>query len=158
MRGLHLSRFTLEKEVLKLACKSFSKEKLFELKKIVTLQEELEGQKRKEWEFHKLDTQFHQIIFATNEKENIWTSIIRLSTHYNRIRILFEMEHSFNHAISQHKEILHIIENKDIHKVEDILKKHIIEPMKLWNHYYKRDNALLNYFDFSSRKFSMLGC
>ena len=56
-------RYTLEKEVLKLACESFPKTTMFDLKKNMVLQEELIGQKGREREFHMLDKEFHQIIY-----------------------------------------------------------------------------------------------
>ena len=107
-------RFTLEKEVLKLACESFPQDQILELKRNIALQEELLGQIGVEREFHKLDKKFHQIIYFGNKRENVWDSITRLSTHYNRIRLLSEMAHSFDVVIDQHKEIVRIIENKEI--------------------------------------------
>ena len=99
-------RFTLEKEVLKLACESFPQDQILELKRNIALQEELLGQIGVEREFHKLDKKFHQIIYYGNKRENVWDSITRLSTHYNRIRLLSEMAHSFDVVIDQHKEIV----------------------------------------------------
>ena len=129
-------RFTLEKEVLRLSCESFPQEKILELKRNIALQEELLGQIGVEREFHKLDKNFHQIIYFGNKRENVWDSITRLSTHYNRIRLLSEMAHSFDVVVDQHKEIVRIIENKEIDKVESIVRKHIIEPMKTWKDLY----------------------
>ena len=129
-------RFTLEKEVLKLACESFPQDQILELKRNIALQEELLGQIGVEREFHKLDKNFHQIIYFGIKRENVWDSITRLSTHYNRIRLLSEMAHSFDVVVDQHKEIVRIIENKEIDKVESIVRKHIIEPMKTWKDLY----------------------
>ena len=107
-------RFTLEKEVLKLACESFPQDQILELKRNIALQEELLGQIGVEREFHKLDKKFHKIIYFGIKRENVWDSITRLSTHYNRIRLLSEMAHSFDVVVDQHKEIVRIIENKEI--------------------------------------------
>ena len=68
-------RFTLEKEVLKLSCETFPQDKLLELKKNVAIQEVLLHQKGMEMDFHKLDTEFHYIIFEGNKKENVWAAI-----------------------------------------------------------------------------------
>ena len=65
-------RYTLEKEILKLSCEKFSKENLFNLKKNYMLQEELIGNPGTEREFHRLDSEFHKIIFMANNKKNIW--------------------------------------------------------------------------------------
>ena len=101
-------RFTLEKELLKLSCESFPQEKLLELKKNIAIQEVLLDQEGMEMDFHQLDTEFHYIIFEGNKKENVWAAVRRLGTHYNRIRILSEMENRFDDAVDQHKEIIAI--------------------------------------------------
>lgn len=140
-------RKTLETEILKLSCKSFPNDMLVELKKNLGLQERLLGQKGMEHEFHKLDKQFHYIIFQGNKKENAWALINRISTHYNRIRLLSEMKYSFGDAIVQHKHIIHIIENKEVEKVDKLVSQHIIEPIKFWKDLYKTDSPYVNYFD-----------
>jgi DNA-binding GntR family transcriptional regulator len=140
-------RFFLEKEVLKLACKSFPYESLLDLKKNVALQKELIGLKGAEQEFHKLDTKFHHIIYQGNQKENVWAAITRLSTHYNRIRVLSEMEQSFERAVMQHEQFIQIIENKEEEKVEVIVKEHILDPIKTWEVLYSDDSPYLDYFE-----------
>lgn len=140
-------RITLEREILKLSCESFPEDKLSDLKKNVVLQEMLLGQKKMEREFHKLDTQFHLIIFKGNNKENAWGAVTRLGTHYNRMRLLSEMEHSFSQAVMQHKNIIQIIENKEVEKVEEVVKQHIIEPIKLWEDLYKAGSPYEKFFD-----------
>lgn len=139
-------RFTLEKEVLKLACTSFPEEELLELKKNTALQKLLMGQNGKAPEFHKLDTEFHHIIFRGNKKENVWTSITRLSTHYNRIRLLSEMEHSYDETIRQHLRILEIIENKELENAEKMVQEHILWPMKNWEVLYHPGSSHASYF------------
>ena len=104
IREASFMRYTLEKEVLKLACESFPKTSIYDLKKNMVLQEELIGLKGKEIDFHLLDKEFHQIIFKGNQKENIWEAITRISTHYNRMRLLSEMRYSYDEVIAQHAE------------------------------------------------------
>ncbi|WP_455661755.1 GntR family transcriptional regulator [Pradoshia sp.] len=139
-------RFFLEKEVLKLACESFPKSALYDLKKNLALQEDLVGEKGVERDFHLLDKQFHYIIFKANQKEHIWEAIIRISTHYNRMRLLSEIRHSFEEAIEQHRKILNILESKDCELVEEIVKLHIIEATKLWEDLYRKDSPYSHYF------------
>ncbi|MCQ6275660.1 GntR family transcriptional regulator [Bacillus sp. V3B] len=145
-------RVTLEKEVLKESCESFPKEKLFELKRNIFLQEELLGQKGTERTFHKLDTDFHHIIFQGNNRENVWGAIIRLSTHYNRIRLLSEMkEHNLSDKIAQHKNIVKIIENKEVDQVEESVREHIIEPIKHWGDLYDPNSVYAHYLDLTHK-------
>ncbi len=140
-------RYNLEKEVLNLACESFPLENLLELKKNLALQKQLIGRKESEREFHRLDTNLHHIIYQGNQKENVWGAITRLGTHYNRIRVLSEIQYSFDEAIAQHEIIVSIIENKEKDKVEEIVRQHILEPMKLWESLFSKDSPYLNYFD-----------
>ncbi len=142
-------RFTLEKELLKVSCNSFPQEKLLELKKNIALQELLLEQEGMEMAFHQLDTEFHYIIFEGNRKENVFAAVRRLGTHYNRIRVLSEMENRFDDAVEQHKEIIAIIENKQVDQVENILREHIMEPIKNWGNLYRIDSPYINYFDFT---------
>ena len=142
-------RFTLEKEVLKLSCETFPQENLLELKRNIAVQEVLLNQKGMEKDFHKLDTEFHYTIFEGNKKENVWAAIIRLGTHYNRMRVLSEMENWFDQAIAQHKKIITIIENKEVDQVENITREHIIDPIKLWKNLYHVDSPYFSYFDFT---------
>ena len=144
-------RIILEKEILKQSCISFPKNELVELKNNIAHQELLLDQKGMEQEFHKLDKQFHFLIFQGNNKENVWDSIIRLSTHYNRMRLLAEMNLSFSDAILQHKAIVQMIENKDVDQVETIVREHIIEPTKLWEDLYKPNSPYVEYFDLTKK-------
>jgi GntR family transcriptional regulator, rspAB operon transcriptional repressor len=140
-------RYTLEREVLKLSCEKFSEEYLFELKKIVSLQERMSKVEGNALEFHELDNQFHRTIFQGNQKENVWKAIMRLSTHYNRIRLLSEIEHRYDLAIEQHKEIIHVIELKQGEKVDEFIRNHILEPTKTWKALYDDDSPYSDYFN-----------
>nr|WP_295972586.1 GntR family transcriptional regulator [uncultured Bacillus sp.] len=145
-------RYTLEKEVMKMACQSFPEDKLRELKRNVALQEEIVVQKTTDClAFHKLDTKFHSIIFQGNYKEHVWNAITRLSTHYNRMRVLSEMENSYHTAFSEHKNIIKLIEEKDIEHVEEVVHKHILEPAQSWGKLYQPDSPYVDYFDLSSQ-------
>ena len=145
-------RSTLEKEVLKQACESFPKTNMFDLKKNMVLQKELIGQKGRERDFHTLDKEFHRIIFMGTMKKHIWEAILRISTHYNRIRLLSEMQHSFDEAIEQHERIVEILEDKDCDRVEEIVREHIIEPIKLWEDLLIENSPYLNYFEQLDKK------
>ena len=143
-------RYTLEKEIMKMSCESFPEDKLRELKRNVALQEEIIEQKETdELAFHKLDTKFHSIIFQGNKKEHVWDAITRLSTHYNRIRVLSEIENSFHTAFMEHKKIIKMIEEKDIEHVEEVVHTHILKPTKAWAKLYQPDSPYADYFDLS---------
>ena len=139
-------RFILEKEVLKLSCQNFSKQSLYELKRNAAQQEELKNSVENVQEFHALDKQFHFLIFKENKMEHIWEEILRISTHYNRMRLLSEMNNHFEEAITQHKDIIRLIESQDIQSVDTVAYKHIIEPKKHWNTFVEENNPYSHYF------------
>lgn len=140
-------RYTLEREVLKLSCENFPEEYSFELKKIVASQGRISEVEGNASAFHELDNQFHRTIFQGNQKENVWMAIMRLSTHYNRIRLLSEIEHRYDLAIEQHKEIIQIIELKQVEKVDQVIRNHILEPTKNWQALYGESSPYSDYFD-----------
>lgn len=140
-------RFTLEKEILKMSCQTFSRERLAALARNVAEQERLIGQNEKVHEFHRLDKQFHYLIFEENKMEHVWEEITRLSTHYNRMRVLSEMNNSFDVAVNQHTEIIKLIESKDISRVEQLLYQHVIEPKKYWDYFWEGDTLFSGYFE-----------
>ena len=143
-------RFTLEKEVMKTACMSFPKDELRLLKRNIALQEESVAEGSEAIEFHKLDTQFHKTLFQAVGKEHVWEAITRLSTHYNRVRVLSEMEHSYHRAFAEHKDILRMIENKEVDKVEEVLYSHVMKPTESWEQFYQPDSPYISYFDLSN--------
>ncbi|ASA20443.1 GntR family transcriptional regulator [Paenibacillus donghaensis] len=143
-------RLTLEQEILLRSSRSFPAEVLPELRRNVAQQELLLEQQGRELDFHQLDTEFHQLIFRGNRRENVWTAITRLSTHYNRMRLLSEMEHNFGEAVSQHREMLRIIELHLTEQVEPAVRQHIIEPMKDWEQLYQPGSRYAAYFDVGS--------
>ena len=85
-------RYTLEKEVLKEACESFPENLLMELEKNIFAQSLIVNKEDNDIEFHRLDKEFHKLLFLGTNKVHIWDSITSLSTHYNRMRLLSEMK------------------------------------------------------------------
>lgn len=141
------TRATLERELLKLACEDFPEDILTELKISLMRQEQLLKQKGTEQQFHELDKEFHYLIFKGVQKEHVWGAITRLSTHYNRIRLLSEIEFSFENALKQHKRIVEIIETQALSLVNPIIDEHILAPTKKWYKLYEEDSEFSHYFD-----------
>ncbi|MDO3410945.1 GntR family transcriptional regulator [Saccharibacillus sp. CPCC 101409] len=125
-------RFTLEKEVLLLACDTFPPDELLELRHNVERQENLQNRRGAAADFHELDNAFHRMLFRGCGKEHVWDSITRLSTHYNRMRLKFEMGHPFDGAVEQHRGMIELIAGKRTGDVEAAVRRHIIEPMSRW--------------------------
>ena len=144
-------RFILEKETLKLACQSFPRESLVQLKRNLDLQERLLVQKGTMWEFKRLDENFHYIIFQGSKRMMMWDAITQLAAHYHRIEMLSQKEHDFNELITDHKNVISIIEKKEIDQVESILGRHILEPIEAWRNLYNQESVYTSYFDFAEK-------
>ena len=97
-------------------------------------------------EFHKLDTSFHETLFSGVKKKAIWESILKISTHYNRMRLLSQKKDSKELLVKQHEEILNVIKNKEVEKVEDIINYHMKYSMRSWEYLIKLDEENSKYF------------
>ncbi|WP_148631259.1 GntR family transcriptional regulator [Bacillus sp. E214] len=131
--------FDLEKKYLKSACNYFSEENVDQLRRNLDLQEMLLIQqnilspKKMTRQFNELDDSFHSIIFRGHHRDNTWKAISRMNMDYHRM-INFS-QHHFEQMIAEHRNILSIIENKEMERVEDTLKKHIFKPLDYWRRY-----------------------
>ena len=96
-------RKLLEKGVLKKACNNFSEEMFMELEKNLFAQKLVLNKDGKENEFHNLDKEFHKLIFIGCNKINIWESIMKISTHYNRMILLSERKTDKALLVKQHE-------------------------------------------------------
>ena len=139
-------RFAVEEKVLKLACENFPHEIMIDLEKNLFAQEIIANMEGGETEFHKLDTSFHELLFAGVNKTHVWSSILNISTHYNRMRLLTQKKDSKKSVVEQHREFLNVINNKDISKVEELIDKHMKFSMKSWDYLIKHDEEISKYF------------
>ena len=138
-------RYTLEKEVLKTVSNNINDNLLMELEKNLFAQKLIANRDDSAIEFHKLDKKFHQLLFEGSNKKNIWNSILNISTHYNRMRLLFEMQANKEEIINQHEEYLNIIKNKSLDDIYRIVTKHIKGKAKEWLN-YTEEHKLFQYF------------
>lgn len=139
-------RFAIEEKILKLACESFPNEIMVELEKNIFAQEIIANMDGGETEFHKLDTSFHELLFLGVNKKYVWDSILNISTHYNRMRLLTQKKDSKKMVVDQHREFLNIIKSKDKSLVEELIYKHMKFSMKSWNYLIKHDEEISKYF------------
>lgn len=138
-------RYHLEKEALKESCEHFSENTLIEMEKCIFAQQLIVEKKDKLLEFHYLDKQLHGLLFEGINKPNVWNSICEISSHYNRMRLLAEMEGNKGCLIEQHVEYLNIIKNKDYESIEPIVKKHIKDPIEYWKKLIEGSQLLPQY-------------
>ncbi|MBD3109139.1 GntR family transcriptional regulator [Bacillus sp. AGMB 02131] len=128
--------FDLEKEYLKLACDNFPEESFNRLKRIIRFQELLLDSTLDQGElarkFDELDDNFHSTIFHSHHRNNTWKAISQMASDYHRMFNLTRSEHCFEDSITEHKNILAIIENKEAERVEAVLRNHILKPVYDW--------------------------
>ncbi|MBE6051135.1 MAG: GntR family transcriptional regulator [Clostridium sp.] len=139
-------RFVLEEKVLKEACENFSEKYFLELEKNLYAQQIIADMKGGEKEFHKLDNQFHKLFFLGVNKPNVWKSILNISTHYNRMRLLSQAESSKLDVVKQHKRFVEIIKDKDMEKVEPLIKEHINYSEEMWKKLIREENEFYSFF------------
>ena len=144
--------FDLERHCLKSACKSFSEEHIEQLKRTVSEQEMLvnfkpmsKNPKRLARDFSKLDDKFHSTIFQSHQKNNTWMAISQMAGDYHRMNILCGMETSMEQMIDEHKDIVTIIERKELERVEGVLRNHIFKPIEVWRKNKSNRNDLVAY-------------
>ncbi|WP_294351654.1 GntR family transcriptional regulator [uncultured Clostridium sp.] len=139
-------RFALEEKVLKEACENLGDKYYLELEKNLYAQQIIADMEGGEKEFHKLDNQFHELFFLGVNKINVWKSILNISTHYNRMRLLSQSEDPKADVVAQHKEFIEVIKNKDIDRVESLISEHMKYTKNSWEHLVKEDSEFFNYF------------
>jgi GntR family transcriptional regulator, rspAB operon transcriptional repressor len=141
-------RHCIEKEVLKLACSDFPEKSLIRLEQNIVSQKYFTGKQGSELEFHELDEEFHRLIFAGLGFEEVWKSIQKLSTHYNRLRVLSEMKFSNRELYEEHEQIFNLIRNKDCRGIEEMVTGHIKTPSeKYWEKLANDEQGYKEYFN-----------
>lgn len=106
-------RETLEREVLRRACKHFPDDAFFRLDSFLALQELCIKENR--WaEFYTHDSNMHGAIFAGCDKERTWDMIQYMSTHDNRVKILnITTGYELPELLQQHKTLIKAIRDKN---------------------------------------------
>lgn len=138
-------RYNLEKEALKEACESFSEDILMEMEKSLFAQKLIAKKGDNLLEFHNLDKEFHRLLFVGINKANVWESICNISTHYNRMRLLAEKKLNKQFLVDHHIIYLDIIKNKKVEIIDDVVSKHIKEPVEQWQKLIEEDNEIYSY-------------
>lgn len=125
-------REVCEREVFKIACEDKNSEDLIrELEKNVAYQTIAANFDQDLYKFFKLDNQFHMLIFEYYNKKNVWKTIKKLCTHYDRLRLLDAFEKiNIEKVINQHIEMIEILKKKDQEKIQDFLSNHLYNYKK----------------------------
>lgn len=125
-------RILCETQILKEICKYDKCDKLIkELEKNIKYQEINLAYDNNCYEFYQLDNEFHKIIFEYAKKPNTWEIINKFSNHFNRLRLIdvFEKK-NLRKSLDEHIEIINILKNKKVKKIDKFLLKHITKYKK----------------------------
>ena len=117
-------RATIESAITEMTCQHASDSDIQELEENVTLQE-FYYQKNNLDKIMELDNSFHEKMYRITNKMQCHYMVRLISIHYDRIRELHL--HSFNpeRIITEHKEILEAIKNKDSTAAKNAINKHL---------------------------------
>lgn len=140
-------RYNLEKKVLEEAATNLNEDALIEMEKCLFAQKLIKDKQNNSIEFHYLDNKFHKLLFEGTGKSGIWDAIANISTHYNRMRLLADIKKDKIYLIDEHMQYLNIIKRKNEDKVliEEIAKKHIIEPSIEWVKLVEENEEIRSY-------------
>lgn len=132
-------RSICEREMLKLACADLNSHELIKkLEKNLAYQKLVIEYEEDLHKFFDLDNEFHFIIFEHYNKANTWKNIKKLTTHYDRLRLIDTLEKMTPlHSLQQHQEIINIIKSKNISSIDSFIP----------NHLYQFKDIIQNYFD-----------
>ncbi|MGL5052018.1 MAG: GntR family transcriptional regulator [Cetobacterium sp.] len=77
-------------------------------------------------EFHKMDNDFHKMIFEKAEIPGLWELASNGTGHYQRVRVLnAKNKISDISVVEEHEEILEALEKKDIENLRGMLEHHL---------------------------------
>jgi DNA-binding GntR family transcriptional regulator len=119
-------RLAVEKEILKEACTvqlSGQKNVLKDLEENLEWQEEC-GKKTAYDQLLVADNEFHRILYRSCGKERVWDAIKKLDYNYDRLRVM-TLPLVSGRIIGEHREILRVVEGREIERIEDLLSRHL---------------------------------
>lgn len=86
-------------------------------------------------QFYRIDADMHEIWFRATKKNKLWDLIQSQQLHYTRFRMLdFVTETDFQRIINEHQMLIDLLEQKEIEKMEQVLKEHLYFSMKRMRH------------------------
>ncbi|MCJ8343471.1 MAG: GntR family transcriptional regulator [Cetobacterium sp.] len=129
-----------EKELFKIACNDENaKDLIIELEKNIEYQKIIINFNEDLHNFFDLDNEFHTIIFKKYNKLNTWKAIKKLSTHYDRLRLIDALEKTnLENTLKQHMEIIEKIKSKNIEKIDKLIEKHLLNFKDVIEIYQKK--------------------
>ena len=117
-------RLCLEMHTMELACEIRTPENLVALETNLRLQR-LAVDEKKPSRFFCLDEDFHRLVFAACGKERIWEAIRKMSSHFDRVRMLSLHATDWEKIIAQHHFLLEVISTRNHWKAREAVSEHL---------------------------------
>ncbi len=119
------ARVTLEAAIIRQACAGLNAEHILHLQNNLSMQALCMKEKNNERIFH-LDEAFHRSILEGCGKGRTWVLLQQMNVHYNRVRFLRLADNAdWNTILSQHKEMVDAIDERDPDRAERVLRRHL---------------------------------
>lgn len=85
--------------------------------------------------FYRLDSSMHSLWFEATHKSKLWNILQEQQLHYTRFRMLdFATETDFTRIIQEHRQLIILLEKKELTQMEVALKEHLHISMKRMRH------------------------
>ncbi|WP_283606374.1 GntR family transcriptional regulator [Faecalispora anaeroviscerum] len=120
-------RACIEERVLEEFLKSYQESHIEKLKEILE-QQKLTLENKDARGFLRTDDAFHTVFFQATSHPFCLENVLNMSSHYFRIRLLSLSEPDIRkQTYGQHKEILQLIQERNISKIRQLIDLHIVE-------------------------------
>ena len=119
-------RIVIELQVIKDVIEILDDRFIAQMEYNLKLQELLLKREFEPKEFYELDCEFHKAWFAATNKLFVWEQIEKAQIHYKRFKMLDIIGvRNFDAIYEDHKMLVEIIKEKNVKKVEKVIKAHL---------------------------------
>jgi GntR family transcriptional regulator, rspAB operon transcriptional repressor len=121
----HFARMALELAVLSEAAKHWTEKSSAEAKKAIKLQQQF-AKTGDLWSFHTADELFHRSFSDAAKLEGIWSTILSVKTHLDRVRHLANpVKGHMDKVIAEHKAVIQNLDDGNAAAASEAMRQHL---------------------------------
>jgi GntR family transcriptional regulator, rspAB operon transcriptional repressor len=121
----HFARMALELAVLSEAAKHWTEKSSSEAKKAIKLQQQF-AKTGDLWSFHTADELFHRSFSEAAKLEGIWSTILSVKTHLDRVRHLANpVKGHMDKVIAEHKAVIQNLDDGNAAAASEAMRQHL---------------------------------
>jgi DNA-binding GntR family transcriptional regulator len=121
----HFARVALELAVLLEASKHWTEKASSEAKKVIKLQQQF-AKSGDLWSFHTADELFHRNFADAAKLEGIWSTILSVKTHLDRVRHLANpVKGHMEKVINEHRTVVQHLDNGNAEAAVEAMRQHL---------------------------------